>query len=45
MTEGQISGYLLHMSHDDRGHTVHGAVIHKDNKPEANNETIAKASN
>jgi hypothetical protein len=34
MTEGQISGYLLHMSHDDCGHTVQGAVIYKDNEPE-----------
>jgi hypothetical protein len=40
MTEGQISGYLLHMSHDDRGHTVRGAVIYKDNEPDQdmNNE-------
>jgi hypothetical protein len=30
--EGQISGYLLHMSHDDTGHTVRGAVIYEDNK-------------
>jgi hypothetical protein len=31
MTEGQISGYLLNMSHDDTGHTVQGAVIYEDN--------------
>jgi hypothetical protein len=32
MTEGQVSGYLLNMSHDDTGHTVQGAVIYEDNK-------------
>jgi hypothetical protein len=29
MTEGQVSGYLLNMSHDDTGHTVRGAVIYE----------------
>jgi hypothetical protein len=45
MSDWQILGYLLNLSHGVDGHTVRGAVIYKDNEPEANNETIAKASN
>jgi hypothetical protein len=45
MSDWRILGYLLNITHGVDGHTVRGVVIYENNEPEANNETIAKASN
>jgi hypothetical protein len=34
MSDWQILGYLLDITHGADGHTVQGAVIYEDNEPE-----------